>query len=373
VESSCYTTANMAFDIRYYSCCDDTQYSTTRNMSLVAEFPDLAITKTPVSSAPGCTNDQTWEITVTNNGDGQAQIVNIADSPGDWIDVRTSEAGDPVLLPGGGYGWEIMNLAATGDPGDSQTFTLVGTFNPDAPRDDCADGLRENNVQAVWGCGVGDGDPTTDNTTCDDDTPAEAPRAIVRMPNLVITEITPEITCPGGDGTLSKFITVRVQNQGDGPTTADFTAAVTDDGHGWTGTGDYTGDAIAPNEFANVTIDTTDWPAACGVTYSIDATADSTDAICECNETDNTDTAADYTALLPDLTVTGISFVAVDCANDDVSGEVRVTIENTGDGAASNFQVSLGTDGCLTFDNETVVNLAAGASTVVAFTVDGSW
>ncbi|MCP4572737.1 MAG: DUF11 domain-containing protein, partial [bacterium] len=26
VESSCYTTANMAFDIRYYSCCDDTQY-----------------------------------------------------------------------------------------------------------------------------------------------------------------------------------------------------------------------------------------------------------------------------------------------------------------------------------------------------------
>ncbi|MCP4591952.1 MAG: hypothetical protein GY842_14555, partial [bacterium] len=125
VESSCYTTANMAFDIRYYSCCDDTQYSTTRNLSLAAEFPDLAITKTPVSSAPACGADQTWEITVTNNGDGQAQIVNIADSPGDWIDVRTSEASDPVLLPGGGYGWEIMNLAATGDPGDSQTFTLV--------------------------------------------------------------------------------------------------------------------------------------------------------------------------------------------------------------------------------------------------------
>jgi len=369
VRSACYTTGDVGLNLRFYDCCGSDQHSVTSQKQIAGLYPDLAITKTPANATIACGNNQTWDIMVANNGTTQSQIVTIEDTLGNWIDYVSSNP--PATFIGSTYTWELTNLA--GD-GASATVQITGKLNPDGlpNQADCTDSLRQNTARTRWGCGVGDGDPLTDNTTCDSSAWVNATAVELLMPDLVVDSITPTITCTA-DGTFGGSITVRVRNQGDGPTTGNFTVAVTDDGQGWSGSGDYTGDSIAANGFVNVTIDTTSWNPDCGDTYDIEATVDSEDDECECDETDNDFTDDSYTAPIPDLTVTGISFVTMDCANDDVSGEVRVTIENTGDGAASNFQVSLGTDGCFTFDNETVANLAASSSTVVQFNISGSW
>ena len=293
VQSACYITGNLDFDLRYYDSLDVTQYSTTTSQTLTGLFPSLTVTKTPVNSQVDCAAQQSWIITVTNNGIGQAEVVRIEDTLGDWIDVNLGASTGgltpmPLISPQT-YGWEINNLAGGGG---TAGFTLVGTLNPDAPQADCTAALRQNNVQAIWACGINaestDNDPTTQGYACEDSTVAEAPPAALQMPNLVVTSITPVVSC-ASDGSFSGTISVRVTNNGDGATSGTFTVEVTD-GKGWTGTGTY-GPAIASGGPADVTIPTFTWPPdcqPCGAPYSFNATVDLNDDICECNETDNT-------------------------------------------------------------------------------------
>ncbi|MBC8450276.1 MAG: hypothetical protein H8D78_21290 [Chloroflexi bacterium] len=195
-----------------------------------------------------------------------------------------------------------------------------------------------------------------------------------QMPNLVVTSITPDVSCTS-DGNFSGSISVRVTNDGDGATSGTFTVQVTD-GKGWTGTATY-GLAIASGGFADVTINTGSWVPdcqPCAAPYSFNATVDLNNDICESNETDNTTgSPTAYTVPIPDLVVTDIDFTNVSCTNDACSGNVSVIVSNNGCAAANNFQVSLTTDGCLTFTPQTVTSLAASSSTVIQFNISGSW
>ena len=112
---------------------------------------------------------------------------------------------------------------------------------------------------------------------------------------------------------------------------------------------------------ASTTLTFTFTPVIAACTCTFTASADPDNVICECDGTNNSLAAAPYTSPISDLTITDIDFSNVSCANDNISGTVGVTVSNQGCGTAANFQVSLATDGCLTFSNQTVVSLAAGA------------
>lgn len=75
----------------------------------------------------------------------------------------------------------------------------------------------------------------------------------------------------------------------------------------------------------------------------------------------------------PDLVVEDIDFSNVGCSNDSISGRVSVTVRNQGNASAGSFQVSLATNGCLTFANQTVATLPSTSSTTVNFPISGSW
>jgi len=194
------------------------------------------------------------------------------------------------------------------------------------------------------------------------------------MPDLVATGITPSVTC-NGDGSFSGTVSVTVENQGDGDSMNDFTVVVTD-GRGWTGTGTHTSD-IPPGESAQVNIDTGTWSPdcqPCASPYTFNVTeVDLGDTVAECNEGNNSFGPVNYPPPIPDLTVSDIDFTNVSCTNDNISGSVSVIVTNSGCGPASDFEVGLTTDGCLSFGNETVAFLAAEASTTVTFPITGSW
>ena len=352
--------------------------------NVAALSPSLTITKTPTDSQVDCGSQQSWTITVTNNGAGQAEVVRIEDTPGDWIDIRTGQPGDPIDMGGGVYGWEFNNLPASGG---SQVLTLVGSLNPDGlpNQDDCAAALRQNNVSAIWACGTAgdaiDNDPTTTvDYTCENSSPANAPVATLQMPNLVVTSITPAVSCTS-DGIFSGTISVRVTNNGDGDTSDTFTVEVTD-GKGWTGTGTY-GLAIASGGSADVTINTGTWTPdcqPCGAPYSFNATVDLNNDICECNETHNTTgDATDYTVPSPDLAVDSDALSVV-CADDNqVTITGTVTLINNGCNTAVTSNIPMrftlyDNTGCgggvveQWTDTFSSVNIAAGGGTQ-AFTI----
>jgi len=381
VESNCYVSADLDFELYYYDCCDDTRYSTTDNETLDALYPDIDITKTPTLTQVDCAANVTWTITVTNNGSGNAEVVRIEDTLGDWLDYvpgsfTSSVPGLNIFnIAGQTYGWEFNDLG----PGDTETFTIQATLNPDGfpTQADCTAALRQNNVEVFWGCGTNadstDNDPTTTAYTCEYPTTATAGPVTLEMPNLVITGINPTITC-NADGSFSGSVTVTVQNQGDGDSTPTFTVSL-DDGKGWSGTGTHNG-TINNGNSVDVTINTGTWAPdchACAAPYSFTATVDTGNAVCECDESDNDFGPYSYTAPIPDLTITDIDFSNVSCTNDNISGTVDVIIRNNACVAATNFEVSLTTDGCLSFSNETVASLAAETSTTVSFTISGSW
>ena len=370
VQSACYITDNLDFNLYYYDCCNDTQYSTTTQHQLTALYPSLTVTKTPTNDQVSCAAQQPWTITVTNNGTGNAQVVRVEDTPGAWIDVDIP-ASTPGLIDMGGnvYGWEFNDLAASGG---TQSFTVVGTLNPDGSpnQNDCTTALRQNNAHAVWACGTAgdaiDNDPsTTAGYTCEDATPASAPAATLELPNLVVTSITPSISCTAGDGIFDSAITVRVTNIGDGDTSGLFTVEVTD-GKGWTGTGTHS-NAIASGAFADVIINTATWNPTCppcGAPYSFLATVDLDNDICECNETDNDLGTAVTLAALPDLEVNSIT---PSCSDDGLS-QVVVNIGNVGcTNISSSFTLHLEDDQGNS-DDITINSLNNGANTDVTFT-----
>jgi len=371
VTSNCYVSDNIDFTLYFYDCCGDTQYNTSDSETLTSLYPDLTVSKTPASTQVDCGGNATWTVTVTNNGAGNAQVVRIEDTLGDWIDYIASTPA-ATSLGGQVYGWEITDLA----PGASQSFTITGQLNPDAPRQDCAAALRQNNVRAIWGCGTSgdatDGDPTTTAYDCTHDTWAEADAALLLMPDLVVNNITPAITC-NSDGSFSGTLSVRVRNRGDGIAAGGFTVEISD-GKGWTQTVTHTGD-LNPSTNVTLTVDTSTWNPgchACAAPYVFTATVDPGDGICECREDNNT-RVENYTAPIPDLTIADIDFSTLTCTSDNISGSVRVTVNNTGCVAAANVAVRLITDGCLAFSDVTLANVPAEGSATATFNVSGNW
>ncbi|MDY6989672.1 MAG: choice-of-anchor Q domain-containing protein [Thermodesulfobacteriota bacterium] len=384
VESDCYVTNDVDFDLRFYDCCDDTQHSETTSQTLTANFPDLAVTKTANLSQVDCGSNVEYTIQVTNNGTGNAEVIRVVDTRGDWLDYAGNFTEDqpgtitPANIGGNPQivGWEFNNLG----PGATATFTFEATLNPDGlpNQNDCTAALRQNNVSVQWACGTSgdatDDDPNTTGYDCTDSGSATAGPVTLELPNLVVTSITPDVTCTS-DGNFNGTVSVRVTNNGDGDASGTFTVEVTD-GKGWTGTGTYDL-AIAAGGFADVAINTGTWTPdcqPCAEPYSFNATVDLNNDICECDESDNTTgSATTYTVPIPDLTVTDIDFSNVDLRTSPVSGSVNVTVHNSGCIASDVAMVALATDGCLTFSDQSVSNLAAGASEDVSFPISGSW
>ena len=314
VQSACYTTDDLAFDLRFYDCCGDTQHSETTTQQLMANYPVLAVTKTPASAQVACGSQQSWDIAVSNNGTGNAEVVRVVDTLADWLDyvpgsfvdedgvgTTPSEIGsDPQVV-----GWEFNNLG----PGTTAKFSFATTLNPDGfpNQADCTAALRQNNVTVQWACGTSgdatDDNPNTTSYDCSDSGSATAGPTTLQMPNLVATNITPTITS-NTDGNFDGSIVVAVENQGDGNSNDAFTVQVTD-GKGWTGTGTHSGN-IASGNSVNVTINTGAWTPgchACSAPYSFNATADLNNDVGECNESNNIFGPEAYTVLIPDIAV----------------------------------------------------------------------
>ncbi len=384
VQSSCYTDNQLDFVVYYYDCCGDNQWNTTGTSPLLAYYPDLTVTKTPATDQIACAGQQSWTITVTNNGDGQAEVVQVIDTLGDWLDVDLGASSANLtampLISAQTYGWEINNLPPlSAAPANEVTFTLVATLNPDLfpNQNDCNDAPIQNDVEVYWHCGtIGDAtdnDPTsTTNYNCTNATADDSDTANLTLPNLEVTDITAAVNCTA-DGSFSDSITLTISNSGTGSSTGSFDVEVTIGA--WTGTGSYNG-TIASGGTQNVTIDTTGWNPGCNgcVAYTIAADVDTGNTICECDETDNDTYSENYTPQIPDLIITDIDFSGVTHANDVLGGNVTVTVENQGCAAAGAFDVGLGTDGCLTFStDQNVAGLAAGASTDVTFPISDTW
>lgn len=365
--ASCYTDDNIVLDLYYYDCCDTTQHHDTSNHAVVSDEPVLQITKVLNTPQVDCTAQANWTITVTNIGSGDADVVRIEDTLGDWwdVDLGASTAGLTAmpLISAQTYGWEILNLARSGQPGDSATFTLAATLNPDGgPQADCTEAPRDNSVRAIWACGAGDGDPTTiGEYTCSHDTWVSTTSGHTVIPDLDITNISANIDCTvAGDGAFAGTVSVTVENVGDGDTLSGFTVSVTDGT--WTGTG--TTGVLAAGDSVVVSIDTSGWNPDCNgcAAYTLDATVDSVPDVCECNETNNTGTL-NYTAPIADLVVNSITPT---CTADGRS-RVRVNIGNTGcANISSSFTVHLEDDQGNSNDI-TVNSLNAGSNTNVDF------
>jgi len=352
------------------------------NPSALAQ-PSLSVTKTADLSQVDCGSNVEYTIQVTNNGDDNAEVIRVVDTLGDWLDYAGNftedQPGTITPAPIGAnpqvVGWEFNDLG----PGATATFTFKATLNPDGlpNQNDCTAALRQNNVAAQWACGTSgdavDDDPNTTGYDCPLSDSATAGPVTLQMPNLVITSINPTIAC-NSDGSFSGSLTVTVQNQGNGDSTPDFTVSL-DDGKGWSGTGTHSGTINSGNS-VDVTINTGTWAPDCHVCaapYSFTATVDTGNTVCECDESDNDNGPRSYTAPIPDLIVADIDFTNVSCTNDNISGTADVIIRNNGCVAANNFEVSLTTNGCLSFSNEPVASLAAETSTTISFTISGSW
>jgi uncharacterized repeat protein (TIGR01451 family) len=196
VQSSCYTTDNVGISLRYYDCCGLEQYTSNTTQEITANFPNISVTKTPATTSVDCGDNVTWTISVTNSGDGNAQVVRVEDTFGDWLDyvansfsttVSGLNPGDFVVISGSTYGWEFNDLAAN----TTETFSLQATLNPDgSPQADCSAALRQNSVRAIWGCGTTgdaiDNDPTTTNDyDCENDSWSNTATSTVQMPDLI--------------------------------------------------------------------------------------------------------------------------------------------------------------------------------------------
>ncbi len=375
VASSCYSGGNVSGNLYFYDCCGGSQHSSNFSQPLPSNKPVLTVIKTPAAGQIDCNGTKKWTITVTNTGSGNAEVVRIEDSPGAWLEVITGAQSDNVTDMGSGlYGWEFNNLAA----GTSETRTLTTRLSPGASPADCTAALRQNTAKVFWACGTTgdavDGDPTTTSYSCEDATPVSVTTSPLPMPDLQVTDITPNITCDAsGDGSFTGSITVTVRNNGNGATLSNFDVTVTDGTNTYTGT--YNG-TLASNASETITITADSWNPDCNSCnpYSFTATVDSGRTVCECNETNNTRTE-NYTApitklavtnITPDLSCNGESFVDITIANQgcaavasgvvtriSVTGQSGSTTNNTGTtsgsiaaGASETVRVSMGTLTC---------------------------
>jgi len=365
--SNCYVTDDVELLLYFYDCCGLEQYSTDDTQEITALEPDIVVTKTPVNQSVDCGTAASWTITVTNNGDGNAEVVRVEDTFGDWLDYEvgsftTTVSGATISNIGGStYAWEFNNLAAN----TSETFSLEATLNPDgSPQDDCSAALRQNNVCAFWGCGTTgdavDNDPVTTDYDCSYTASDCSPVATVRIPDLIANNITANITCDGDDGIFNGSVIVRVRNTGTS-TAGTFTVSVTDGT--WTGTGE-SSTPLPINTNRNITIDASGWNLDCNscAAYALVATVDADEEICECNETNNTYNE-NFTPQLPDLK---INYITPSCSDDGLL-DVTVNIENDGCGNTTGAFTLRLEDNQGHSANQNVTGLVQGANTDIEF------
>ncbi len=192
VRSSCYVTGNLGLTLYYYDACGATQYSTTASHAVTASSPNLSVVATPVVPYAECGSDVTWNVAVTNNGTGNAQVVRVEETlgagltyvPGSFtaIDKPGTVIAD---LAGNLLGWEFNNLAA----GATARFTLKSTVDSAG----CAIGSRQSSVRAIWGGGTTgeavDNNPATTSYDCTIGTWANAAPATVAVIVPTVTAI----------------------------------------------------------------------------------------------------------------------------------------------------------------------------------------
>ena len=346
VSSSCYEGGSITGSLYFYDCCGTEQYTSTFDQVLDSNEPDLVVTKTPLSSQIDCAENQSWEITVTNNGSGNAEVVRIEDIPGSWLTVVPAGSDGVTDMGGGVWGWEFNDLAA----GTSQSRTLLTTLSPGS--EGCDPSYRQNNASVFWGCGTtgdaGDTDPTTTGYDCQASSSVSADTTGLQMPDLEITAVSPTIGCGPDDGTLTGSLEVSITNNGDGDNLSNFSVQVTIDGSA-VYSGVYTG-TLGAGASDTLTIPTPGWNPDCNGcnSYSFAAVIDSAGDVCECDETNNSFSET-YSAQIPKLEVTDItavlscngeSFVDVTVANSGcVDVAAGVEIEITGDIVASGVTV----------------------------------
>lgn len=375
VATLCYTTADIDFDLYFYDCCGNNQYTTNESITLTADYPQLAITKTPATGQIDCASgSQEWVFTVTNNGTGNAQVVRVEDVPGAWLtmqmgtfnDVDGTGASIADLDGGTTYGWEFTDLAA----GNSVEFRVSTALNPNyglPPQTNCNEIYRQNTATAVWGCGTAghavDLNAATTAYDCTDALPASlASNPTLLMPNLEIAAITPiNLTCTA-DGTFSGSIRVQVTNSGDGVSTGNFDVSI-DDGQGFTASATYSGGPISAGSTVNV--DISGWTPACqpcGSPFQFVAQVDTGAAICECDESDNDNsgTPVSYSVDAPDLEITG-STIGVACSGTDGQITVSGSLDLINNGCVSTFNTNIPIR--VTLYNDT--NCQAGSGSVV--------
>jgi uncharacterized repeat protein (TIGR01451 family) len=343
VQSHCYVTDNLFFDLRFYDSSGIIQHTTTTTAQLNSIYPNLSITKTANPTLVNCGGKTVFTIQVTNNGTGNAQVVRVVDTLGDWLDYSGSFTEDfpgtvTIATIGGNpqiKGWEFNNMAV----GATATFSFEATFNPDGfpNQNDCSALLRQNSVKVQWGCGTFsdavDDDPNTTGYDCTQTTTATA-ALTMGMPNLRITSVNPTVNC-AADGSLTGNVAVAVDNNGPGDV-AHVPVQLTS-----TGSYTFSNQNVTLADSGSSVLNFAFTPTASNCSVDFTATIDPSNTVCECSNSDNSRTYNNFAPNIPDLAISGET-LSVSCAGDGqiaVSG--NITLANNGCGPSFSTDVPM--------------------------------
>ena len=335
----------------------------------------------------GVTVQDSAVVQVPNLTLGVNDIVSVFDCVDDGIDPASGEIRITVRNAGDGAVSSDFSLSVTeSTTGYSQTATFAsrgGTLP-------LAAGAAQTVSFPGWAvsCASCDYafdvvlDPADDICECREDDNQAARSATITIPDLVIDSADLSVEC-NADGQVRIRGPVTLRNDGCGdPLTGSVRLRLRlYDGPGCTGaelqsfTRSLSGLSVASGGGTQVqTIDLARTIDACeSCVLSILLEIDDNDAVCECSGANNSLCAGTFPISFPDLVVTEIDTSAIGCADDGIVGSVAVTVANAGCGPSAGFVLRLSSDGCLTFDDQTLGPLAAGASTTVGFPITGPW
>ena len=338
-------------------------HSTSRQDQSTVRVPNLSISPSDITPSFTCGGDG------ITPGSGAIELV-----------ARNSGSGDGAITED----FAITLTETTTGYSVSDTFTNLGGTLP--LNDDASQTL----TFAGWGVSCTDcsyeitvtldaGDTLCE---CDESDNVAVLSETITLPDLLVDSASLSVTCNAdGQSRIHGPVTLRNDGCGD-PLAGDvsvrlrlFDAADCTGNEIDTFTVDFTGLTIAAGGgTVERTIDVTRALDLCDTcVLSIRIEADENDSVCECNGTNNSLCAGTFSIATPDLVLADIDFGAISCTSDGISGVVRVTVDNTGCGASGPFDLRMETDGCLTFIDETVAALAAGASTTVNFAIASDW
>jgi uncharacterized repeat protein (TIGR01451 family) len=270
-----------------------------------------------VSVDPVCASDETYNVSITIENDGAANItddfvVRLADNDGHSSNQNFTNIGGTLSFNAGTQ----QTIEFSDWVVDCEPATLEFSCTVDYGFNQCESGLDDN-----------EGSETLD------------------IYDLEILSVTPLLTCSGEDN-VSATIEVTVRNSGGQTINSDFRISISD-GEGWSSQQYYNTDldgglplGIGESEILTFswTRDFLSLPKICS--YSIEAEIeDLNDDFCECSNTNN-QLSRNYTVELPDLSVESVNATCLGDGNYEIDVEVR----NQGCAAANNVRLRL-TDG----------------------------